>query len=190
MGRKTEIAKGIAIAGVALILFPAQVLCALPTAVTEDLSHLQVLRVFNTIQSMPKGLQHALARTFQQQSLSMANPTQNLRNEITPAMEPEHSYPHRTKNGERIIVGPVNPSSPDRRLLFGFETSRFFYIYYQQAHPSNAACLVFAKIGSRKKPPLLWGGADIRMPSYEQTPEQLRTRILKNRLDDSKNFFW
>ena len=43
VGRKTEIAKGIAIAGVALILFPAQVLCALPTAVSEDLSHLQVL---------------------------------------------------------------------------------------------------------------------------------------------------
>jgi hypothetical protein len=51
-------------------------------------------------------------------------------------------------------------------------------------------CLVFAKIGSKKRPPQLWGGADIRMPPYEQTPEQLRTRILKNRLDDSKNFFW
>jgi len=62
--------------------------------------------------------------------------------------------------------------------------------YYQQAHPWSAACLVFAKIGSKKRPPLLWGGADIRMPPYEQTPEQLRTRILKNRLDDSKNFFW
>ena len=73
----------------------------------------------------------------------MANPTQNLRNEITPGMEPEHYYPHRTKNDERIIVGPVNPSSPDRRLLFGFETSRFFYIYYQQVHPWSAALLGF-----------------------------------------------
>ncbi len=73
----------------------------------------------------------------------MANPTQNLRNEITPGMEPEHYYPHRTKNDERIIVGPVNPSSPDRRLLFGFETSRFFYILLSTGAPVERSLLGF-----------------------------------------------
>ncbi|HVD94556.1 MAG TPA: hypothetical protein VNE84_00270 [Candidatus Limnocylindria bacterium] len=172
-----------------LLGFARQGLAMPPKVGIDDFSHLQVQRVVMSVESMPKELRHALAKIFHQATLSVANPNENLRNEITAGMEPEHYYPHRTKNGELIIVGPVNPSSPDRRLLFGFETTQFFYVYYRQAHPSSAACLVFAKGGSRKRP-LLWGGADIRMPSYAQTPEQLRTRILKNRLYDDKNFFW
>ena len=138
-----------------LLGFARQGLAMPPKVVSDDFSHLQVQRVFMSVESMPKELRHGLAKIFHQATLSVANPNENLRNEITAGMEPEHYYPHRTKNGELIIVGPVNPSSPDRRLLFGFETTQFFYVYYRQAHPSSAACLVFAKGGSRKRP-LLW----------------------------------
>ena len=172
-----------------VIALASQGLSMPPKVVVDDLSHLEIQRVFPTVQSMPQSLQRALARTFHQPTLSMANPTENLRNEMTPGIEPEHYYPHRAKNGEVITVGPVNPSSPDRRLLFGFETGRFLYVYYQQAHPSSAACLVFAK-KVRLGRALVWGGADVRMPRYESTPRGLANRILSNRLDDSEDFFW
>src|SRR5437867_13069063 len=55
-----------------------------PKVVVDDLSHLKMKRVFPTVQSMPQMLQRALAKTFHQPKLSMANPTENLRNEITP----------------------------------------------------------------------------------------------------------
>ncbi len=161
-----------------------------PRDVVNDLSKMRILRVFETVQSMPEQLRHNLAGAFGQRKLSMANPSENLRNEITRGIPVENYYPHRVSADQAIVAGPVNPSSPDRRLLFGFETQEFFYVYYQRAHPWSAACLVFAKKSRLGRPLLLWGGADLRMPPYEPTPQRLAKRILKNRLDDSKHFFW
>ena len=120
---------------------------------------------------MPGSLRRALAKTFEQSKLWMANPKEPM-NEV-----------------RGFYMGLPGEKRPDRRLILGFETDRFFYVYYEQAHPWSAAALVFAKAPDIKKP-LIWGGADIRMPPYDRTREQLRTRILKNRLDDSKKFFW
>jgi hypothetical protein len=120
---------------------------------------------------MPNALRHALATTFGQSKLWIANPSEPM-NEM-----------------RGFYIGLPNENRPERRLIFSFETDRFFYVYYEQAHPWSAAALVFSKVLNTKKR-LVWGGADIRMPPYDRTPEQLRRRILKNRLNDSRSFFW
>ena len=163
--------KGIAITSMTVAAFCAQAIGAPPKAVVDDLSHLQVRRIFTTVRSMPRDLQRALAKTFDQPKLWMASPSEAM-NEM-----------------RGIYVGLPNEKAPERRLIFAFETNYFSYVYYEEAHPWSAACLVFPMTLTKKKP-LVWGGADIRMPPYERTPQGLRNRILKNRLDDSKNFFW
>jgi hypothetical protein len=142
-----------------------------PKAIIDDLGYFQIQGEFRSVRSLPSALQRALAKTFQQDELWMASPKE----------------PINTMRG--IYAGLPNEKQPGRRLIFAFETDHFFYAYYEQAHPWSAAALVFSKSFGAKKP-LIWGGADIRMPPYDRTPEQLRDRILKNRLDDSKIFFW
>jgi hypothetical protein len=163
--------KEIAITGMAITAFCAHAFGGPPNAVVNDLSHLQVRRIFTTVHSMPRELQRALAKTFDQPKLWMASPNEAM-NEM-----------------RGIYIGLPNEKAPERRLIFAFETDRFFYVYYEEAHAWSAACVIFPKSSGNNKP-LLWGGADIRMPPYERAPEGLRNRILKNRLDDSKNFFW
>jgi hypothetical protein len=167
---KLKYCNWIRLQGTALAL-SAHALGGPPKAVIEDLGRFQVSREFRSVRAMPYLLRHALAKTFEQSKLWMANPKEPM-NEM-----------------RGFYVGLPNEKRPERRLIVGFETDRFFYVYYEQAHPWSASALVFSKVRDNKKP-LLWGGADIRMPPYDRTPGQLRNRILKNRLDDSKNFFW
>ena len=154
-----------------LVVFALRGWAMPPKAVVDDLLNLRVKRLFTTVQSMPKPLQRALATVFGQSKLWIASPNEPM-NEM-----------------RGIYIGLPNEKEPERRLIFAFETNKFLYTYYEQAHPWSAACLVFPKALSRQLR-LIWGGADIRMPPYEATLQSLRTRILKNRLDDSKNFIW
>jgi hypothetical protein len=159
------------IVGVVLVALSVHTSATPPKVIIDDLGYFQIQGEFRSVRSLPIALQRALAKTFEQDELWMASPKEPI-NEM-----------------RGIYGGLPNEKQPGRRLIFAFETDHFFYAYYEQAHPWSASALVFSKASGAKQP-LIWGGADIGMPPYDRTPGQLRDRILKNRLDDSKNFFW
>jgi hypothetical protein len=152
-----------------IVLIVAAKASALPSPeVRQELEHLQVMRSLPSVGTLPAPLKTSLAKTFRQKSLQLGNPSDLIGGAVTYTGDPARFAPY-------------------RRLIFAFETSSFYVVYYQHGDPENAqSALVFTK---RHHPPrLAWGGADLKNPA--KSPQELAKRILKGKVWDDKPYIW
>jgi hypothetical protein len=140
-----------------------------PTQLRQELA--QVTRraqVVTSVAALPAPLKASLAKTFQQKSLELGNPSDLIGGAVTYTGDPARDAPY-------------------RRLLFAFETTSFYVVYYQHGDPENAqSALVFTKRSHPSK--LAWGGADLKNPA--KSPQELAQRILKGKVWDDEAYIW
>jgi hypothetical protein len=152
------------------ILLWAEIAPAAPSAdILRELSSVRPQKVFRTSQSMPEALREALRTTFKQERLSLANPGEPLRE-------------------NELVIGGQKTIPPSRRLILGFETARFFFVYYQAGGYENAAkVLAFSK--QPKNLSLAWGGAAFDYKSGA-TPQWLSKQIRNHKFLDDGSYIW
>jgi hypothetical protein len=139
-----------------------------PKAIVSDLARPSIGRRMTHVEELPTSLKSALARTFVQTTLYLGNPNQPL--------------------GEELSIGG-KPHFPDRRLIFVFETSKFYVVYVEYGPPAvHASALVFDKTKAESLR-FVWGGVDLRMPPFAASPGELAKRILAGKLRDGR-FIW
>jgi hypothetical protein len=120
------------------------------------------------VKKLPVPLKLALAQTFVQRRLDLGDPSQPIGNEI-------------------LIAG--DPQYPLRRLLFAFETQRYYVAYVEYGPPAvHASALVFEKTKAQPSR-LVWGGVDLRMPPFAASPNELAKQILAGKLREGR-FIW
>src|SRR5205814_10233806 len=118
-------------------------LAAPPKALAPALARGLFGRTITSVRELPSSLKSTLAKTFVQKILYLGDPSQPIADELSI---------------------PGKPQYPDRRLIFAFETSKYYIVYIEYAPPAvHASALVFNKTKS-ESPQFVWGGVDLRMP--------------------------
>ncbi len=140
-----------------------------PKTVVSDLAGASLGRRITSVQELPSQLKFALAGAFTQKTLDLGNPNQPIGAEIVTAGTPHY---------------------PDRRLIFAFETPKYYVVYVEYGPPAvHASALVFDKTKSESLR-FVWGGVDLRMPPFATSPGELAKRILAGKLRDDRGFIW
>jgi hypothetical protein len=111
-----------------------------PNALIRDLDHMVAVRTFQSVAALPTSLKQALARTFDQKELELANP----------------SNPERRSS----FAQSEKPLPPARRLRFSFETKNYFIVYYDVGHPWGSAFVLAFPKEPQQEMKVSWGGAD------------------------------
>jgi hypothetical protein len=139
-----------------------------PSQLRQELAQLHGARSITSVAALPSALKASLAKTFQQKSLQLGNPSGLIGGSVTYTGDPARNAPY-------------------RRLVFAFETPSFYIVYYEHGDPENAqSALAFTK---RDHPPkLAWGGADLNPRA--RSPHAVATRILEGKLWDDKPYIW
>lgn len=139
-----------------------------PKGLVSELTGAQLGRGVTSVKKLPVPLKLALAQTFVQRRLDLGDPSQPIGNEI-------------------LIAG--DPQYPQRRLLFAFETQRYYVAYVEYGPPAvHASALVFEKTKAQPSR-LVWGGVDLRMPPFAASPNELAKQILAGKLREGR-FIW
>lgn len=139
-----------------------------PKTFVLDLAEVSLNRGMISVAELPPKLKVALAKTFGQRTLYLGNPDEPLGDEI-------------------LVVG--SPQHPDRRLIFAFQTPKYYVVYVEYRPPAvHASVLVFGKT-SAKALPLVWGGVDLRMPPFAKSPRELAKLIRTGKLREGR-FIW
>jgi hypothetical protein len=148
----------------------SQLFGALPEGPLKELMSGKIKKTITHVAGMPPPLQRALAKTFHQECLELADPGHMIGGSVTYTNDPARLAPH-------------------RRLIFAFETEKHAFIYYESGDPENSpACVVF-DIEDPQSPRFVWGGADMKRP-FAKNPRQLRAKILGAKLADNYSFIW
>jgi hypothetical protein len=139
-----------------------------PAQLRQELAQLRSAHTITNVAALPASLRASLAKTFQQKSLQLGNPSDLIGGSVTYTGDPARNAPY-------------------RRLAFAFETPSFYIVYYEHGDPENAqSALAFTK---RDNPPkLAWGGADLK--SRARSPREVAARILKGQVWDDKPYIW
>jgi hypothetical protein len=141
---------------------------AVPPEVMRDLAGPQVEKLITQVQNLPLPVQSALARIFHQSKLYLGNPNQPL--------------------GVELSL-PGQADFPARRLIFAFESLKYYVIYFEVGPPAiHASVLVLNKRG-RKSPRLVWGAADLHRPFAEDRSGLVR-RIASGKLFEHRTMIW
>jgi hypothetical protein len=85
--------------------------------------------------NLPKRLKTALASTFGQSSLELAD--------------------HDSRLPETPFVAEGEKPGTSRRLIFGFQMGQYWFVYYEKSYPFSAAVLVYDHT-SRDTNRLIW----------------------------------
>jgi hypothetical protein len=143
-------------------------MAAPPKGLISDLVGLAPNRGITSVGQLPPDLKLALAKTFDQKTLYLGDPNEPI--------------------GEEIIVGGRR-QYPDRRMIFAFQTPKYYVVYVEYRPPAvHASALVF----ERKNPAslrLVWGGVDLRMPPFAKSPGELARLIVAGKLREGQ-FIW
>jgi hypothetical protein len=143
-----------------------------PSSVRTELAHVATPPVITRVAALPPPLRRSLARAFRAPRLELA------------------SVGERVRETDFHIVGDpesdADARAPYRRLIFAFETSRHYVVYYEHRAPIAGTALAFTK---DRVPKFVWGGVDFDEP-WAKSPRALARRILRNRLIDDKPFYW
>jgi hypothetical protein len=151
---------------------PFPLSAAVPASIMRDLVSTRSPRVAVKSGDLPKDVQNALARTFQQKKLKLAD-----------AGEP-------FQRTDLVTIRPGEKLLPRRRLLFGFGTSQHFVVYYESSSVglgANALVYSTAKPGSAR---LVWGGVEVDHDNLAKDPDQLIRRLRRGKLIDDQPFIW
>jgi hypothetical protein len=139
-----------------------------PKAFVSDLAEVSLNRGVTSVPELPPKLKLALAKTFGQRTLYLGNPNEPLGAEIVFAGSPQH---------------------PDRRLIFAFETPKYYVVYVEYRPPAvHASALVFGKTKAGSLP-LVWGGVDLRMPPFAKSPGELAKVIRAGKLREGRSIW-
>ena len=161
-----------ALAALLLIAMPPPAVATPRQDIRAELRQIKDARPVYDVRGMPKALQRSLVRIYRDRHLDLAS-----------TGEPVREF-------HGLIVGDPESGAdsrrPTRRLIFAFETSSFWVVYYERRAPVAGAALVFAK---SPQPEFLWGGVDFDQP-WARSPRALAHRILQNRLNDEHDYLW
>jgi hypothetical protein len=157
---------GVAVLGVAPAAAKA------PAKVVDDLSRARATDVATRVAQLPKPLRTALAKSFRQRALFIADAGQPF--QVT----------------DFIIIRPGQKELPFRRLIFAFRADRHFLVYYQMGgYGQSLSALVFsAPIRGRCE--FIWGGVELDYEKPAKTPADLIRRIVRHKLMDHLPFYW
>jgi hypothetical protein len=139
-----------------------------PKAIVSDLAEVSLNQGITSVPELPPKLKGALAKTFGQRTLYLGNPNEPLGDEI-------------------LVAG--RPHYPDRRLIFAFQTPKYYVVYVEYRPPAvHASALVFGKTKAESLP-FVWGGVDMRMPPFAKSPGKLAKLIRAGKLREGR-FIW
>jgi hypothetical protein len=141
---------------------------AVPPEVMRDLAGPQADKLVTQVQNLPLPVQLALARTFRQSKLYLGNPSQPL--------------------GVELSL-PSQADFPARRLIFGFESPKYYVIYYEVGPPAIHASVLVLNKRDRKSLRLVWGAADLHRP-FAQDRSGLVRRIASGKLFEHRRMIW
>jgi hypothetical protein len=142
---------------------------AMPGQIMQDLEDSSIVRMDQSVASMPREVREALRRLFKQSSLSIANP----------------GKPYRDTD---VITNSGVGKLPTRRLVLAFSTKHFYYVYYRAGGYENAGKLV-AFVRRRRAYEFVWGGVEL-VADDPATVKEVAERARRQSFDDSKKFFW
>jgi hypothetical protein len=155
-----------------LIAFAATAVAKPPATVLEELQRSERRPVWTRADQLPVSLRSALAKTFEQKRLFVADARAPYQDSCSV-----------------IVVGSNYKPLPNRRLQFAFATDRYFVVYYEQGgYGHSADVLVFSRpaAGASK---FIWGGAEAVMDPA-RTPAELVGRIQRGKLMDDLAYIW
>jgi hypothetical protein len=139
-----------------------------PRGLVSELAGAHLGRRMTSVKELPVQLKLALAKTFVQRRLYLGDPSQPIGAEILTAGAPQY---------------------PERRLIFAFETPKYYVVYIEYGPPAvHASALVFEKTKAESLR-LVWGGVDLRMPPFAASPNELAKQILAGKLREGR-FIW
>jgi hypothetical protein len=147
------------------------VAAGVPPSVTRDICGGQVFEFITRQQMLPANVRVALAKTFQQKKLLLANPGEDF------------------QQTDFAVIKPGHAGLPTRRLLFAFRTASYFVVYYESLSAGlGANALVFSINGKNAK--MSWGGVEVDHDKLAKNPAELMKRICNGRLISDRAFFW
>jgi hypothetical protein len=150
--------------GVGCLFFSVVGSASPPKALMSDLTTTPLDRAITRVKDLPPRLQTALAKTFIQDKLYLGNPKEPI-------------------GGELLVSG--DRQYPERRLIFAFETLRYYIVYVEYGPPAvHASVLVFDKTIR-----FVWGGVDLRMPPFAASPKEV-AKMIKLRKFREGRFIW
>ena len=140
-------------------------------SIRERLKQAVVQHTWHSVSTMPAPLRAALASTFHQPRLELANPGERWAGNVAVINE-----------GEKLPAG--------RRLLFAFETSDLYVVYVEYSPPAvHTAVLIFDK-SSRSRPAFVWGGTDLQLKPPARGAKDLIRMIGGNRFEEEAGTVW
>jgi len=143
-----------------------------PQSILNDLSTIREERVCKTTQNFPPQIRRALARTFRQKKLEMADAGMPFQ---------------QTDFAIRRAGAPVLPT---RRLIFAFETSRYFVVYYESIAVGLGANALIFRVNPSGHVTLVWGGVETDYANLAKSPHNLVRRLRLHKLIDDQPFMW
>jgi hypothetical protein len=145
-------------------------LAKLPVAFLADLPTADVQQVSTRVDQLPHPIRRALATTFHQKALFIADAGRPF------------------QETDVVLTKPGDKPLPFRRLQFAFPTSKYFVVYYESGgYGRSVAALVFSRpvLGTSK---FIWGGVELADPA--KTLSELIRRIQHRKFMDHLPFIW
>lgn len=150
----------------------APVLGKVPDAIKEELTTKPITQIMLQTDHLPVELRVALASSFNQKELFLANAGASF------------------QETDAVVVEAGSKPLPARRLLFAFRTGPYYVVYYESGgYGLAASALVFSAAASGHYS-LLWGGVERDYDKLARTPNELIERIARDKLLDNRAFVW
>jgi hypothetical protein len=147
------------------------VVAAPPPPIQRQFQAAEVRATIYSVDRLSISLKRALAKVFEQRTLSLASPGERW-------------------SGDTPIINKGETFPPDRRMIFAFEIGNLAVVYLEYGPPAvHTSVLVFEKARGRS-PSFIWGGGDARIRHHARTPKELIERALANELDDRPDNMW
>jgi hypothetical protein len=156
----------------ALSAVSPNILSAVPRQALTDLANAREYNVVRTKSQLPSKLRHALAKSFKQKYLDMAD-----------AGKPFAQTDFAIRHSDASVL-------PTRRLLFAFGTPTYFVVYYESNDVGLGANALIFQISASGNATFVWGGVEKDYADLAKSPRDLVSRLQQEKLIDDRHFIW